>query len=308
VTRAVVVCAAALVLAPAGAAQDRLPGGRALAAAVSLSPATHLFGDSVAARVDLVVDPREFDPRRLRAGIRFAPYEAVGGIREERRRSGGLVHVRYEATLRCLHVGCLAPREQTTLGAQEEGRAERHTITLPPVEVLYRDPGGVETILLVEHFPPVQVVSRINTALPTGRGGAFAASLAPPPPTYRARPELLAAAALGAAGLLALFPALLLGRALRRRWAARRRHRPLPPLERALALVAWTARRDDGADDRRKALEALAVVLDGRGERQLAVAARGAAWAAEPPAGADAGELGAQARQKLDGGARGRTA
>ncbi len=300
-SRVALVCAVALVLAPAGAAQEPLPGGRALVAEASLSPTTHLFGDRVVARVDLVVDPREFDPGRLRAGIRFGPYEAVGGIREARRRSGGLVHVRYEATLRCLHVGCLAPREQTALGAQEEGRAERHTIALPPVEVLYREANGRETLLLVDHFPSLQVLSRINTAVATSRGGAFAASLAPPPPTYRARAELLAALALAAAALLALLPATLLGRALRERWAGRRRWRPLPPLERALTLVDWTARREDGADDRRKALESLAVVLDERGERGLAAAARGAAWAAEPPARERVGELGAQARE-LNGG------
>jgi hypothetical protein len=304
----VVVLVGALALAPTTGAQEPLPGGRALVAEVSLTPTTHLFGDSVVARVDLVVDPREFDPGRLRAAVRFGPYEAVGGIREGRRRSGGLVHVRYEATLRCLHVGCLAPREQTTLGAQEEGRAERHTIALPPVEVLHREGNGRETILLVEHFPSVQVVSRINTAATSTRGRAFGASLAPPQPTYRVRPELLAALALAAAALLALLPAGLLGRALHDRWAAGRRWRPLPPLERALTLVDWTARREDGAEDRRKALESLAVVLDDRGERELAAAARRAAWASAAPDGGRAGELGAEARRNLGGGARDRTA
>ena len=86
-----------------------------------MTPSTHLFGDAIVARVDVVFDPAEFDPDRLRVRLRFEPYEAVGGIRETRRRSGRLVHVRYEAALRCLHVGCLAPRTETILGGQEEG-------------------------------------------------------------------------------------------------------------------------------------------------------------------------------------------
>jgi hypothetical protein len=299
--------AAALLAAAPAATQEPLPDGRALTAQASVSPSTHLFGDSVVARLDLVLDPREFDPERLRAGLRFAPYEAVGGVREERRRAGRLVHVRYEATLRCLHVGCLAPRAETALGAQEEGRAERHTITLPPAEIVHRAVGGRQTVLLVRHFPALQVVSRINTARSTG-GGAFVAGLEPPAPTYRLRPDVLAALALAAAFLLALLPAAHLWRALRRRWAAARRWRPLPPLERALTLVDWSVRRDDGDEDRRKALESLAAVLDQRGEPGLAAAARGAAWAEEPPLPERAGALGSEARRTLGGGANGRPA
>lgn len=291
-----------LLAAPAAAAQERLPGGRALVAEASLSPSTHLFGDAVVARVDVVVDPREFDPARLRVPLRFGPYRPAGGVRVERRESGGLVHVRYEATLRCLHVGCLAPRAQTPLGGQEEGRGERHTIALPPVEVLHGD-----EILLVRHFPAVQVVSRLNTAPDQGQRG-YAASLEPPAPTYRARPGLLAALALAAALLLTLFPAALVLRALHARWLAARAWRPLTAHERALVLVDWTARREDGDVDRRKALEALAVVLDRRGERGLAARARGVAWTEQPPPGARAEELGTEARRALNGGGDGRLA
>ena len=173
--------AAVAALALAAPAVAQLPGGRALTADVSLSPSTHLFGDTIIATVDLVADPREFDPDRLRVALRFRPYEPVGGIREERRRAGGLVHVRYRATLRCLHVGCLAAPERSahsaSAGRQEDVAAERRTIPLPPVEILYRGSDGRESILLRRHFPPVQVVSRINTAgtgqEPRGCPGTF---------------------------------------------------------------------------------------------------------------------------------------
>lgn len=307
-----VVATLSLVLAPAAvAAEGPLPGGRAIVATASVSPSTHLFGDSVRARLDVVVDPREFDPARLDVRFRFAPYEAVGGIQEERREVGRLVHVRYEATLRCLHAACLAPRLQSTLGGQEEGRGERHTIRLPPAVISYDG-----SVLLTRRLPAVQVVSRINTAQASalapdarpGSQGAFAASVEPPEPTYRIRPRVLAGVALALAGLLALFPLALAWRLVHARWRAARRWRPLSPLERALALVDWTARREDGDEDRRKALEALAVVLEQRGARPLAETARALAWDEEPPPRERAGQLGSEARRELDGGARGRPA
>jgi hypothetical protein len=300
-----------LVVPVAAAAEGPLPGGRAIVATASVSPSTHLFGDNIVARLDVVVDPREFDPDRLDVRLRFAPYEAVGGIGEERREVGPLLHLRYEATLRCLHADCLAPRLQSTLGGQEEGRGERHTIRLPPAVISY---GGA--VLLTRRFPAAQVVSRINTAQASalapdarpGSQGAFAASVEPPDPTYRIRPRVLAGAALALACLLTLFPLALAWRLVHARWRAARRWRPLSPLERALALVDWTARRDDGDEDRRKALEALAVVLEQRGARPLAETARALAWDEEPPLGERAGQLGADARRELDGGARGRSA
>ena len=304
-----------LVASAAAAAESPLPGGRAVVATASVTPTTHLFGDAIVARVDVVFDPAEFDPERLRVRLRFEPYEAVGGIRETRRRSGRLVHVRYEAALRCLHVGCLAPRTETILGGQEEGRAERKTVQFPPAAVLYGPQGNAE-LLLSRLFPPVQVVSRINTAQASGLApgaqpgsrGAFAASLEPPPMTYRIRPGLLAGLAVGAALLLLVFPLVVVGRLAHGRWRAARGWRPLPPLERALVLVDWSARREDAGEDRRKALEALAVVAEQRGARPLADTTRALAWAEEPPPPELAGEAGSEARRTLDGGSRERSA
>lgn len=301
---------AALLLAPAAAAETALPGGRAIVAATSVSPETHLFAEPVVARMDLVLDPRLLDPDRIRVRLRLAPYERVGPIQERRRAVGELVHLRYTAMLRCLHVGCIAPREATILGEQEAGRAERQTFQFPPAEVRYG-----ERVLLRRRFPAVEVVSRVNTAqleaadvAPFAGRSAYVASTEPPPPTYRLSPTLLAALALTAAFLLFLFPVSLGGRLLYARWIAARRPRPLTPLERALALIAWTGRRDDGEEDRRKALELLAVVLERGGARPLADATRALAWDAESPARERAGELAAQARRTIGGGGDGRAA
>ncbi len=193
------------------------------------------------------------------------------------------------------------------MGRQEEGRGERHTIRLAPVEILYRETGGSTTLLLTRQFPALQVVSRINTAQSLdpnarpGPQGAFVASTEPPAPTYRVRPALLAGGALVAALLVVLFPSILLWRFAQIRWRATRRKRPLSPLERALVLVDWTARRDDD-EDRRKALEALADVLEHEGARPLAETTRALAWAEEPPPPELATQAGSEGRRALGGG------
>jgi hypothetical protein len=314
VSRALGACLALLALAPVAVAPAQpLPGGRGLVATTSLTPTTHLFGDPVVARLDVVLDPAQFDPDRLDIRLRFDPYEPVGAVTRTQREIGGLVHLRYEARLRCLHLGCIAPRFETALGGQEEGRAERHAIRLPPVELVYREDGGSPRVLLAKLFPVVEVVSRVNTArlqgldpdARPGSEGSFVASLEPPERTYRIRPTLLAGVLVGVAILLALFPATLAGRALRARWRSIHREGPLSPVDRALVLVEWSARRDD-AEDRRKALEALAVVLEDEGERPLAERARELAWSALSPAGEQAVAAGAEARKTLTGAGDGR--
>lgn len=300
---------------PGGAsAQDALPGGRAIVATAAIAPDTHLFAEPVAASVDVVVDPAQLDPDRIRVRMRLAPYKLVGPVKETRRDVDKLVHVRYTATIRCLEVACLAPRFETVLGEQEAGRAERHTYRFPPAEISYEENDGREELLFRRAFPALQVVSRLNSAQldaadqPGASRSAYTASLEPPSRTYRMSPERIAAAALVAAGLLFLFPAVLAGRFLYRRWLARRRPRQLTPLERAIVLVEWTGRRADGEHDRRKALEALADALEREGARPLAEAARTFAWGEESPRRERADELAAEARTAVTRRGNGRAA
>jgi hypothetical protein len=311
---AVLACLAGLLLAGPASGQDALPGGRAIIATASISPDTHLFAEPVAARVDLVLDPEQLDPDRTQVRMRFAPYKHVGPVKETRREVDELVHVRYTATIRCLDVECLAPRFETVLGEQEAGRAERHTYRFPAAEIHYEEDDGRPQLLFRRAFPPVQVVSRLNTAQldaadqPGTTRSAYTASLEPPAPTYRTSPERIAAVALAAALLLFLFPAVLAVRFLLARWRASRRPRQLSPLERALVLIEWTGRRADGEHERRKALEALADALDREGARPLAEATRTFAWAEESPGPERADELAAEARTTLAGGGNGRPA
>jgi hypothetical protein len=314
VTRAALASTAALVFAAAAPAAEVLPFGRALVVTTAVSPETHLFADQVVARVDVLVDPSQLRPDRLRVDLGFDPYETIGETVLTRRDVGALVQLRFTTTLRCLNIRCLGPRFTSVLGAQEAGRAERHRFQFRPAEVRYRHPNGRGETLLRRGFPTVEVVSRLNTARlaaadepitsPGSPRSAYVASLEPPPPTYRIAPTLLAALALTGAALLFLFPCALVGRLLYRRWRAARRPRPLSPLERALMLVEWTGRRRDGAEERRKALEALADALEGAGQRSLAERARQLAWAAESPGPERARDVAAAAREAVAKGGR----
>lgn len=301
-----VLLVAALAFAPAAAAAEPLAGGRAIVATTSVAPDTHLFADPVVARVDVVVDPAQFDPDRIQVNLGFEPYQLVGDLEVTRRTVGALVELRYEATLRCLHIECIAPRFQTELGDMEADRPDRHAIRFQPAEILYD-----KELLFQRPFPAVEVVSRLNAAqaaeVDIQSVTGYRASVEPPLATYQLPPRLLAALALAAALLLCAFPVTLAGRWLYERWRASRRPRPLSPLERALLLVAWTARQDDG-ERRRKALEALAFVAEQRGAGPLAEATRALAWDQESPPGTRAEEIAAEAAATLDGGGNGRPA
>jgi hypothetical protein len=311
---AIAAWAAALLLAPAAAAQDALPGGRAIFATASVSPDTHLFAEPIAARVDIVLDPAQLDPDRIQVRMgRFTPYELLGPVEEKRTEAGELVRLRFTATLRCLDVRCLASRYRTVLGEQEGGRPERYNFRFRAAEILYEESGRPQ-LLLRRSFPVLEVVSRINSAQldaadqPAAVGSGYMASLEPPSPTYRLTPEWIAALAFGAALLLFLFPATLAARFAHARWKASRRPRRLSPLERALVLVEWTGRRTDGEHERRKALEALADALELEGAGQLAETTRTYAWAEDSPDPERAQELAAEARTTVTGGANGRPA
>jgi hypothetical protein len=303
-----------LLLLLAASAQAALPDGRAIAVATSVSPDVHLFAEPVVVRVRVIVDPSQFDPARLRVQTSFAPYEVVGKIKRSQRTIGDVVELVDMAILRCLTADCLAPRYQTVLGEQESGRPERFTYRFAPAAVLYAHPNGRTELLLQRPFPTLEVVSRVNTAQvqavdPLAQPGlgdpsvasAYTASIDPPSPTYRLPARVLAGGALALAGLLLLFPLWVLGRVIVSRWRARRRDRELSRIDRALLLVEWASRTDDGGQDRRRALEALADVLEERGAEPLAQAARTSAWDEEVPDAVRARDLASEARGALGG-------
>lgn len=279
------VAALALLAAGCGGGDEipALPAGSFVAAGGSLSPAIQLFGDTVTAQANVVVDRRRLDPARVRLKGAFAPYEQVGETQVTRRDAGDLTELRFEQRLRCLERDCIT----ATLGTivDPSGGAPR-TFRFQPAQVLYDEPEAkVPRTLRTVRWGPLLSVSRINAQEVTQvYGFPFRATVSPLPGlTYRIPPAGLAAILLLAAAALLALPATLVVRRLRRR-------QPLPdepepevsPLEQAIGLVEWSLDRED--PERRAALEALAVELDAVGDHAVADDAREAGWSPSPPA------------------------
>jgi hypothetical protein len=271
-----------------------LQPGHLLAANASLTPAYHLFGDTVHARVDIVLDRERLDPTRVRVDTDFAPYRPVRSIERLREDVGPMTRLRYLIDLRCVTLPCLP----------QQGGVRR--VQFPPVRVAYSGTGRGGRVVpqVVLAWPAVTDVSRLDPVDLEQRDPRL-----PPPwkvdatrlaaPSYGLRPGrafwMLAAAAavLVAASALLLRPylprpALLYGR----------RSPRLGPLEQALAVVE--AARTRGAAEERKALELLAEELRRSGEAELAWAASSIAWAPETPDGEPAAALAVDVRRVID--------
>jgi hypothetical protein len=296
---------ALLVLAAAGcgggADVPALQEGRFLAASESITPRVQLFAEPVLARVDVIVDRERFDPDRIRLAGKFEPYEREGAIVRTRSDDGRFTHLRFDVTLRCLTYDCLpevggGPPEPLAGGipppveSQNGGFGERKSVDLEASRILYDDPAGKPKVLRNIHWPAVQSVSRLNFAETqvTGIGFPFEASVLPLPElSYRVPPPVLGAGLLLGALALLLLPAALVVRAVRRKEPEAEEQAPeLTPLEKALALVTWA--RERAVEERREALEALAVELD---DDELVAETRRLAWSPVTPTPAAMDEL-----------------
>jgi hypothetical protein len=295
--------AALALLAPAcgGDSEDTpaVPQGRFVATSRLLTPSTHLFGDTVSARVDVVVDRDHLDPGRVRLKAEFPPYERVGDIAVERRDYDRYTRLRFDIKLHCLGLACLAgavsPGITPAGGAPEARRAEK-IYRFRPAHVYYDAPGAQKPRHLKRvWWPRLEALTRISPSEP---GLTFALNTpfrttisSLPGLTYRVSPTLLGSALLLGAALLLILPGRFAWS-----WLRSRRQPPpaeeapeLTPLERALVLVEQARESVDG-EDRRKALEVLAVELDTTERADQADEARALAWSpSEPsPAAADA--------------------
>jgi hypothetical protein len=276
-----------------------VPQGRYVATSRSLTPDVHLFGDSVVARVEVVVDRDHLDPGRVRLKTTFQPYERVGSVRFERRNFDRYTRLRYETTLRCLDAACLAPGVSpgiTPAGGKPEARRAERIFLFRPAHVYYDNPRSERP----EHlkrvwWPRLETLSRISSSSPAltfALNTPFRTTLVPLPSlSYAVASSLLGAALLVAALLLLALPAWLT-------WSWLRKRRPPPPaeepelspLERALLLVEWARERVD-SHERRGALEMLAFELDASGRKALADEARALAWSPAEPSPTAADEL-----------------
>jgi hypothetical protein len=242
-----------------------------------------LFGDTVTARADVVLDRRRFDPDSVRVSATFTPWEIVGTPERVRRDTGSLTHVRTTYVLRCLNSLCLF-----------FGQAGQ--IEFPPGRVSVaerRDPPSGDVRRLRFDWPVLTTYSRYGSGSFEGRGRVATAPwradlVGLPVPTWRASPGLILALLLVGGALLAIAGGSLL-------YLARPQREPEPipepeapppprlsPLAQALALLEDAA-RTNGAEERRRSLELVAEALDEFGDDDLARAARTLAWSEGVP-------------------------
>ncbi len=260
-----------------------VPGQAAVTAKADVTPRTHLFGDTLVARIDVVVDRDAVGPELPRVVRSFAPY-SVEGTTTARRDAGRFSQLRYTFRLRCLREACLST----------SGRAR---VRFDPLRVLYRTAAGEPRVVRVT-WPQVELYSRLASVPKEEEEEQSSTSrfntpvMAPwradltalPAVSHRSSPTLLTALLLLAAGLLVLPACVLIYLALPWRaspswesWLAQ-----LPPIERALAVLE-RARTQGDATARRRALERLGMELRVRGADELAREALELAWTEAAP-------------------------
>lgn len=269
-------------------------------AAGVVDPRIILFGDTISARVDVFLDRGKVDPASVRVSTEFVPWEIVAPQRRVRRDSGSNTYVQTTFTLRCTSSPCLPANESSAL----EFSSARVSYAAADAA------SGARESITVD-FPVLLVYSRFAAA---NLDGPTASSPIPwradldslPAASHRISPSILLPLILALAALLGTAGVVLA-------WIAipRRTHVPEPepepepepvvvltPLEQALELLE-DASRADGTEDRRRALELVAEVLDLE-HPDLARAARTLAWSEDDPLVEQTSGLATRVRTTID--------
>jgi len=277
-----------------GGGGSALPGGVPFAATASLSPNVVYFGDPLTARIDIAVDSRRVDPGRVRIATEFGPFDRLAQHRL-RRDAGRIAYIRETYRLRCLSRQCVQVLPSIAAAAGGAKPSGRRATQFPPARVYVQGSSSVQPILL--QWPTVESVTRVNQAESQLQTFFYHADLTPPGRSYALSPS---------GALWLLFVVVLLVASVPvalalRRWRAYRRARgPAPreelaPLERALRLLEW-ANRQPAGENRRRALELVALELLRGGRGDLGDEARALAWSPPAPPAEEAGRLGTRVR------------
>ena len=262
----------------------------------SLTPQILLFGDTLTARVDALVNKSRIDPDSVRVVMDFSPWEVVGPVERVEKDGGSTALVRTTFVLRCLTSPCVPPRDTAPLD-------------FDPVIVRYGENGRLDVPWprLVVHSRIADRGAPVTTAGGGQRGGPqfpwTADLLTLPSVSYRISPGILFPLLLALAVLLAVAGGVLVYRA----WPERKEapepvvelppEPALPPLVQALALLEEPP-AENGTADRRRALELVADALEGQ-DAKLARAARRLAWSEDTPPVETTSGLASEARSVL---------
>jgi hypothetical protein len=291
--------AVALTLSARGGDGETAPAGqgvRPIEARGIFSPSNALFGDTVAATIEVTLDRRRVDPDSVSVRTDFSPWRPFTSPRSDRRDAGTTTYLRTTYVLRCLDRSC-AP-------ASEEDVVQEFV----PARVSYASreaEGGSSARSTLETAWPVLVVGSRYTAsagaAPAGSSRWRMDLLSLPAVSYGVSPSVLIALLLAAAAVLAIVGGRLAYLAFPRKPApVQEPPEPvLTPLERALLLLEDPARLN-GAGDQRRALEFVALELVARGDLALAEAARALAWSEPVPGVQKTSGIAARARSALE--------
>jgi hypothetical protein len=245
-----------------------------------VTPHEHIFGDSLTAQIDVLLDRDFVRPETVRVQENFAPFQVRGKPRREREDLGNTTRLTFLYDLDCIS------------GEQCLPKQEGKTFELPEARVSY----------VVTEIGD-RTTTRVRLPLLTGTSRLLGANLDEPAfradprqvpaPTYRVSPTLLAAGALGLAGALVLAALFLLVPLVPigfvQRWRERRRLARRTDLERALAHLR--AASPDESEEVRPALERLASELGRVENDDLAVQTRRLAWSEPPPVEDEIGDI-----------------
>ena len=286
--------------AEGGGGAPGLPNGEPLAATGTIQPTVVLFGDPITARLDIAVDRRKLDPDQVRISTDFRPFERLVAQRT-RRDAGRIAYIHETYALRCLALPCVPLLARVAADAGGAAKApQRRATALRPARVFAQ--GHADVRPLIVEWPTVETVTRLNQSELELSTFYYHSTVTPPDPSYAVSPGALLGLLALALGAAIAVPAVLV---LRRLVARRRAKRPeprqeLPPLEQALRLLEWANRQADG-EDRRRALELVAVELLRGGRSDLGARARELAWSQAPPRAQEAERLEAHVRSTVGG-------
>jgi hypothetical protein len=270
-------------------------------AEADLAPKVALFGDTVLAHVDVVLDSTLVDPDSVRIAADFLPWEVVGTPKRRQVSAGDWAYLRTTYTLRCLSSVCVPSGRSTTYEFAPGRVAFERVARAAPDEDSLRVP-----------WPSFRVFSRFAAAdlhsNPRSSAPWQADVVSLPAVSFRFGPGRLVAVFLLAAFAAALGAMALAYAAWPRRELAPPPPPPPPPpepalstLEQALVLLEKSVRHD-GAEEQRRALELVAEELETAewGDRTLANAARRLAWSEDAPPVEATSDLAAHVRSALE--------
>jgi hypothetical protein len=292
-------------LATAAPAAARLPvfqsgsvvgEGVPLKAYATLTPAVHLFGDRVTAKLAVVADTKWIEPARLRVRTNFEPYRRLRRPTIVRVQVGRFAQITWTWALQCLTTPC-APRIPPS---------ERyHDFRFQTIFIDYLATNGKRAYGLTATWPKVEVQTQVSPGVrqymqDTNRFKWRFHTTPVAAPTYRVSPSMLIWTSLALAGALGL-GMLFFGW----RWYRVLRPQVTPvavtdpsatTLERALQLLAWAHATGDETLER-KVLERVAAELDVEDVDELSRQARELAWSQRAPEDQDVETIAERARE-----------